>query len=156
MKRSSRPRGGCVCAKSFQSCRTLCDPMDRSLPGSSVHRILQARILERAACPSPGDLPDLGIEPTSPPAPALQAYSLLLSHWGSPVPGEVRSKLPLISASPCVCVCCLFSHVQLFVTLWTLSHQVPLSTGSSRQEYWSGLPCPPPGNLLGLESNLGL
>ena len=54
------------------------------------------------------------------------------------------------------CVLSLFSHVQLFVTLWTLSHQVPLSTGSSRQEYWSGLPCPPPGNLLGLESNLGL
>ena len=81
MKRSSRPRGGrCVCAKSFQSCRTLCDPMDRSLPGSSVHGILQARILEWAACPSPGDLSDLGLEPMSPPAPALQADSLLLSH----------------------------------------------------------------------------
>ena len=82
---------------------TLCNPMDCSLPGSPVHGILQARILERAACPSPGDLSDLGIKPTSPPAPALQAYSLLLSHWGSPVPGGVRSKLPLISASPCVC-----------------------------------------------------
>ena len=34
-----------------------------------------------------------------------------------------------------------------FVTSWTVAHQAPLSTGSSRQEYWSGLPCPPPGGL---------
>ena len=40
-----------------------------------------------------------------------------------------------------------FSPVQLFVTLWTVAHQSPLSMGFSRQEYWSGLPCPPPGNL---------
>ena len=37
-----------------------------------------------------------------------------------------------------------FSHVQLFVTLWTIAHQVPLSVGFSRQEYWSGLPFPSP------------
>ena len=42
----------------------------------------------------------------------------------------------------------LFSHVQLFATPWTAAHQVPLSMGFSRQEYWSGLPCPPPGDLL--------
>ena len=36
----------CVHAKSPQSCLTLCDPMDCSLPGSSVHGILQARVLE--------------------------------------------------------------------------------------------------------------
>ena len=40
-----------------------------------------------------------------------------------------------------------FSHVQLFVTLWTVAHQAPLSKGFSRQGYWSGLPCPPPENL---------
>ena len=40
-----------------------------------------------------------------------------------------------------------FSHVQLFATLWTLTHQALLSMGLSRQEYWSGLPCPPPRNL---------
>ena len=34
-------------------------------------------------CPPPWDLPDPGIEPTSPVGPALQTYSLLLSHWGS-------------------------------------------------------------------------
>ena len=47
--------------------------MDCILPGSSVHGILQAGILERVAFPSPGGLPDPGIEPGSP---ALKAYSL--------------------------------------------------------------------------------
>ena len=42
----------CVHAKSLQSCLTLCNPMDCSLPGSSVHGILQARILEWVAMPS--------------------------------------------------------------------------------------------------------
>ena len=41
-------------AKSLQSCLTLCDPMDSSPPGSSVHRILQARILEWVAISFPG------------------------------------------------------------------------------------------------------
>ena len=40
-----------------------------------------------------------------------------------------------------------FSHVPLFVTLWTTAHQVPLSMGFSRQENWSGLPYSPPGDL---------
>ena len=40
-----------------------------------------------------------------------------------------------------------FSHVQLFATLWTVAHQPPLSMRFSRQEYWSGLPCPNPGDL---------
>ena len=56
-----------------------------------------------------------------------------------------------------VCVCiytlhatCLlsrFSHVRLFATPWTVARQAPLSMGFFRQEYWSGLPCPPPGDL---------
>ena len=45
------------------------------------------------------------------------------------------------------CVLSHFSHVRLFVTLWTVAHKSPLFIGFSRQEYWSGLPCPPPGNL---------
>ena len=40
-----------------------------------------------------------------------------------------------------------FSHVRLFLTLWTVAIQAPLSMGFSRQEPWSGLPCPPPGDL---------
>ena len=40
-----------------------------------------------------------------------------------------------------------FSLVQLFATPWTAAHQAPLSVGFSRQEYWSGSPCPPLGDL---------
>ena len=58
------------CAKSLQSCLTH-DPMDHSPPGSSVHGILQARILEWVAMPSSGDLPDPGIEPVYFTSPAL-------------------------------------------------------------------------------------
>ena len=50
----------------IQSCLTLCDPMDCSPPGSSVHGLLQVRILEWAALPSPGDLLGPGIELRSP------------------------------------------------------------------------------------------
>ena len=35
----------------------------------------------------------------------------------------------------------------ILVTPWTVAHQAPLSMGFSRQEHWSGLPCPPPGDL---------
>ena len=53
-----------------------------------------------------------------------------------------------------MCVLSGFSRVQLFVTLWTLAHQAPLSKGFSRQDYWSGFPCPPPRDLPdpGIES----
>ena len=46
------------------------------------------------------------------------------------------------------------SHVRLFVIPWTRVHQSPLSMELSRQEYWSGLPCPSPGDLpaLGVET----
>ena len=48
-----------------------------------------------------------------------------------------------------VCVLSCFSLVCLFAMLWTvpIAHKAPLSMGFSRQEYWSGLPCPPPGDL---------
>ena len=40
-----------------------------------------------------------------------------------------------------------FSHVRLFATPWTVAHQAPLSMGFPRQEYWSGFPFLPPGDL---------
>ena len=46
-----------------------------------------------------------------------------------------------------VCMLSCFSCIQLFATLWTLAHQSPLCMGFSRQEYWSGLPGPPLGDL---------
>ena len=64
----------------FHLYSTLCNPMDHSLPGSSVHGILQTRILEWPF-PSPGDLPDTRIEPKFP---ALQADSLLFKPPGKP------------------------------------------------------------------------
>ena len=64
-----------VCVMSLPSCLTLCDPMEHSPPDSSVHGILQTRIVEWVAIPSPGDLPDPGIELRSP---ALQADCLPL------------------------------------------------------------------------------
>ena len=45
------------------------------------------------------------------------------------------------------CMPSSFSHVQCCATLWTAARQAPLSPGFSRQEYWSGLPFPPPGDL---------
>ena len=44
-------------------------------------------------------------------------------------------------------LCCVLSHVQLFLTPWTVAHLAPLSMGFSRQEYWSRFPFPPPGDL---------
>ena len=47
-------------------------------------------------------------------------------------------------------LCCvqLLSRVRVFATPWTVALQAPLSMGLSRQEYWNGLPCPPPRDLL--------
>ena len=78
--------------------------------------------------PSPGDLPDLGIKPRSP---TLQADALL-----SEPPGKCGS-IQLSSLS-------LVWH---FVTPWTIAYQAPPSMEFSRQEYWSGLPFPPPWDL---------
>ena len=54
-----------------QSCPALCNPMDYSLPGSSVHGILQARYWSGLPCPPPGDLPEPGMEPASLVSPVL-------------------------------------------------------------------------------------
>ena len=64
----------CVLCLVTQSHLTLCNPVDSSPPGSSVHRILQARTWKWVAIPPPGYLPNPGIKPRSP---KLQADSLL-------------------------------------------------------------------------------
>ena len=70
----------------LQSCRTLRDPMDCSPPGSSVHGILQARMLARMLpCPPPGELPDPGIEPVSLMSPTLLGEFFTTSAtWEAP------------------------------------------------------------------------
>ena len=84
-----------------QSCQTLCNPMDCSPPGSPVHRILQARILERLPFPSPGDLPHPGIKPTSP---VSQADSL---------PSEPPGKL-VRDILGCLIIKHIFLHIFTF------------------------------------------
>ena len=64
------------------------------------------------------------------------------------VPGSAVSAFPV----------CALSHSVLSDALqlpWSVVHQAPLSMGFSRQEYWSGLPCPPPGDLPNLRIELG-
>ena len=107
----------CVHAKSLQLCPTLCDTIDCSPPGPSVHGILQARILEWVAISSSrGDLPNPGIELGSPAlradfftawttreAPVRMKWSLIpeqhgfyrtLPHWYRKQRGKIRYHLP--------------------------------------------------------------
>ena len=108
--------------KVTQSCPTLCEPMDylQSMEFSRPEN------WSRQPVPSPGDLPNPGIEPGSP---ALQADALL-----SDPPGKPRFGMLLLLSR--------FSHVRLCATPQTAAHQAPPSLGFSRQENWSGLPFP--------------
>ena len=119
-----------------QSCPTLCNPMDCSPPGSSVHGILLARILESVAISySRGSS-----QPRD--RTCISCISCIgrqiLYHcatWEAPYyPLYVR-------------VLNRFSPVRLFATPWTVAHQAPLSMEFSRPEYWRQLSCPPPGDL---------
>ena len=94
---------------------TVCDPVDCSPPGSCVHGTLQARILEWVAI-------SLGIFLT-------QESNLGLLHCR-----QILYHLSHQGSCVCVCVCVrvhtqLLSSVQLFTTLWTEAHQVPLPMG---------------------------
>ena len=79
------------------------------------------------------------------------------SDWmaGSWVSGKSRlewgwiiwiTSFMLFSRIRCIIDTCMLSCVQFFATLWTVAHEAPLSNGFSKKEYWSGLPCPPPGD----------
>ena len=102
-----------------QSCPTLCDPMDCSLPGSPVHGVFQARLLEWVAT-------------------SFSRGSSQLRDWT-----QVSSFLATIYHSVLLVPLCMlscFSLGQLFATLWTVTLQSPLSVGFPRQQYWSRLP----------------
>ena len=106
-------------ADSLQSCPTLWDPMDCSLSGSSVHGILQARILELVAMPS-----SRAIFPTQ----ALNLYLLCLLLWreGSSLlapPGKPFAKCQSVQS---------LSRVRLFATPWTAACQDSLSISNSQ------------------------
>ena len=123
--------------------------------------------------PSPGDLPNPGVKPGSP---TLQADASSSEPPGKPINSyyiSFKKKMALYSSSrvwneetssslstfwipsclqkhlhlPYVCMYQGLSQVNLFVTQQTVAHQASLSMEFSRQEYWSGLPFPSPGNL---------
>ena len=152
------------------SCVRFCNPMDCSPPGSSVHRILQVRVLEWIAISFskgsswPSDwtrvsyvagrfLTNWATREAAAAAKSLQSCPTLCNPIdGSPpgpaVPGILQARAlewVAISSSNAwkwkVKVKWL-SRVWLLATPWTAAHQAPPSMGFSRQEHWSGLPLP--------------
>ena len=109
----------CVSAQSLQTCLTLFHPVDYSPPGSSVHGILQQEYRCGFPFPSPGYLPDPGVELASTAYPELQADSLPTKPPGKPIMHMFSSVQSL-------------SHVWLFVTPWIAAHQASLSITNSR------------------------
>ena len=105
-----------------QSCPTLWYPMDCSPPGSSVHGILQARILERVPISY-----SRGSYRTRNRTQVSCTAAGFFTIWK-----KERKKVKSLGC------------VQLFVTPWTVAYQASPSMGLSRQEYWSGLPFPSP------------
>ena len=114
-----------------QSCPTLSNPMDCNPPGSSIHRIFQARVLEWGAIAFSGFHTNL-FQISFPSVP-VSITLCFLSYWAK------RHRM----ASPVK----LLSRVQLFAIPWTIAYQAPPSMEFSRQEYWSRLPFPSPGDL---------
>ena len=140
----------CVCVLShfshFWLCVTLGTVAHQAPPSMGFSR---QEYWSGLPFPPPENRPDPGIKPTSPAAPALQADSLPLSHQGSPLmwlhPGK-----PILSwncQKPKMHLIHLTYGTPALNPAWAVACQVPLSRGFSRQEYWSGLPYPPPGDL---------
>ena len=120
-----------------QSCLTLCNTMDCSLPGSSVHGIFQAIVLEWVVIFfSRGSSQPRGWTWVS------HIVDRCFTIWATRevIIEEIILRRKAIKVKS-------FSHVQLFVTPWTVAHQDPLSMGFSRQEYWNVLPFSSPGDL---------
>ena len=110
------------------------------------------------SCPLPGDLfPIKSLALSACVSPQTIHFHVL---YKSPLLGPGRGppsynrNMCEISVRGCMLSC--FSWVQLFATLWTVACQAPLSVGFSKREYWSGLPCPPPGDPETQGSNLCL
>ena len=95
--------------------------------------------------PDPRDLRCYGeIETSSKFLPGFERHLCKTSTASAPIR---RLKGLAVLQFPRACMLSRFSRVHLFVTPWTVAHQAPLSMGFSRQEYWRGLPFPPPGNI---------
>ena len=129
-----------VCMLVTQSCLTLCDPTNSSLPGFPLHGIIQAIILEWIAILffRGSSWPrDWTLVSDSLPCPLLY-YTVNLFFA---VPCQLISP-PLVA-----CACSVMSNSLQPHALWTVAHQTPLSVKFSRQEYWSELSFLSPGEL---------
>ena len=85
----------------------------------------------------------VGIESAS-----LRSSKISHTWWKRKIKPNTNFYHPLaIGLTGFKCICVGAQCVQLFAISWTGAHQAPLSMTFSRQEYWSGLPCPPPGDL---------
>ena len=152
-----------------QSCPTLCDPTDDSTPVSSVHGILQARILEwvtlsfsRGSC-----WPRVQILVScttgrfftvwaTKEALYIHIHIYICVHIYT-IYTHIYMCVHIYTLYTYIYVCIYvyiyelkwspLSRVWLLATLWTVAYQAPLSMRFSRQKYWSGLPFPSPGDL---------
>ena len=110
--------------------------------------VCDSRCPEKGPClytHSPGKLPHLN-DP-QPPRSAQGGHSYSSPVRGTISPSTYSPVEPSLLTRSSVCVYQSLSHVRLFATPWTAAHQAPLSMGFSRQQYWNGWPCPPPGDL---------
>ena len=134
--RSRREAAFPMCVRAVASVVSdSCDPTDYSPSGSPVHGILQARILEWVAMPS-----SRGSSPPRDRTLVLLSPALAGGLFTTSATREGLPHVLLLRLSR-------FSRVRLCATPWTVALQAPLSMGFSRQEYWSGLPFPSPGDL---------
>ena len=109
-------------AKSLQWCPTLCDPIDSS-PDICLRWWLENCYRKSLY---------------------IVSIDVIMTD------DQISKLMGLTSLRVCMLSC--FSRVRLFVTPWIIACQALLSMGFSRQEYWSGLPFPPPGDLPNLET----
>ena len=132
----------------------VCEPRDCSWPGSSVHGILQARILEWVEFPSPEDLPDQGIEPMFPASPALVGgFFYHCATWEAPISCESASILlnTLVNEYSCPCGYLLVSFHEWHLTAVLVC--ISLVTNQRRQ--WHPTPVLLPGKSHGRRSLVG-
>ena len=133
-------------SEAAQSSPTLCDPVDCSPPGSSIHGILQVRILEWVAISF-----SRGSSRSRNQTRVSRIAGGCFNLWATRDRTKSWYNLSRKQWSlKCVCVCvCVFVHslscVWIFATPWTVAFLTLLSMEFFRQEYWSGLPFLPPG-----------
>ena len=128
-----------VHAQSFSHVQLFVIPQTVACPAPVSMRFPRQEYWSESELPfcSPGGLPDPGIKPTSP------ALEVILSCWTT----WKAHSVTVVQSLSCV---------RLFETPWTEGRQAPLSMEFSRQEYWSGLPVPSPGDLPDPEIKPGI